>query len=90
LTVIDSRSGNEGSKNATAKGYEADGVTAETTIIFSNLGTVVNPTPLQQVDLDSAVLAPVDSHDLRVTIGLGGNVRMCNPNLAAGSSPQAC
>jgi len=88
--VIESRSGNEGSKNVTVAVTPA----GATTITLSNLGAIVANADasetITQVDLDSSVLDPADSRDLRVTIGLGGIVRMCDPNLAAGSSPRAC
>jgi type IV fimbrial biogenesis protein FimT len=96
--TVDSRSGREGSKNVTAKGFAKDG-TAATTITFNNLGTVgVLPTtlnadgsaPLSQIDFDSAALA--GSRKLRVTIGINGigsNIRMCDPNLAV-TDPRKC
>jgi type IV fimbrial biogenesis protein FimT len=88
--VIESRAGSEGSKNVTVTATPG----GATTITLSNLGTVVanadTSATLTQVDLDSSVLDPAESRDLRVTIGLGGIVRMCDPNLAAGSSPRAC
>ena len=80
----------EGSKNATVTATPA----GATTITFSNLGAVVANTPasatLTQVDLDSSVLTAADSRNLRVTLNTGGSVRMCDPNLPAGSSPRAC
>jgi len=45
--------------------------------------------PFTQVDFDSSVLAAAESQELRVTIGFGGNVRMCDPNASA-PSPRAC
>jgi len=88
--VVESRSGSEGSKNVTVTETPA----GATTITLSSLGSVVAnadaSATLTQVDLDSSVLDPADSRDLRVTIGLGGIVRMCDPNLAAGSNPSAC
>jgi type IV fimbrial biogenesis protein FimT len=87
-TVIESRASSEGSKNVTVIATP----TGATAITLSSLGTVVANVPasttLTQVDLSSP-LAP-GSRALRVTIGLGGIVRMCDPNLATGSSPQAC
>jgi type IV fimbrial biogenesis protein FimT len=92
-SVIDSRSSGEGSKNVTVSALDKDGNDA-TTITLSNLGAIVANADasesLAEVDLDSSVLDPADSRDLRITIGLGGIVRMCDPNLAAGSSPSAC
>jgi type IV fimbrial biogenesis protein FimT len=87
--VVESRSGNEGSKNVTVTVTPV----GATTVTFSNLGAVVAnadaSATLTQVDLDSSVLAAADSRDLSVTLGLSG-IRMCDPNLAAGSNPQAC
>lgn len=88
---IESRSSSEGSKNATVAVTPA----GTTTVTFNNFGSVVQPTnadgsaPFTQVDLGSSVLSPADSQNLRVTVGLGGNVRMCDPN-APVSSPRAC
>jgi len=89
---IESRSGSEGSKDVTVAITPA----GATTVTFNNFGGVAatnaapSPaTPFTRVDLDSPKLAAADSQELRVTIGLGGNVRMCDPN-APVSSPRAC
>jgi len=84
---IDSRFSTEGSVNVTRTVLPA----GATTITFNNLGTIqpLNAdasAPFTQIDL-SAVGA---NQNLRVTIGVGGNARMCYPNLASGSSPRAC
>jgi type IV fimbrial biogenesis protein FimT len=84
---VESRSSNEGSKNVTVNALAADLTTAATTVTFNNLGGVVpNVGSLTQVNL----AAVGGSQNLRVTIGAGGNARMCDPNLASGSSPRAC
>ena len=87
--VVESRSGNEGSKNVTVAVEPA----GATTITFSNLGTVVPAADtLTRVDLDSSVLDAADSRDLSVTISIGGNVRVCDPNLDPDTSkdPRRC
>jgi type IV fimbrial biogenesis protein FimT len=86
-TQIDQRSSSEGSQNVTRTVLPA----GTTTITFNNLGSVLplnadGTAPLTQVDLG----ALGGNQNLRVTIGVGGNARMCDPNLAAGSSPRAC
>ncbi|MCR4297973.1 MAG: GspH/FimT family pseudopilin, partial [Gallionella sp.] len=91
--VIESRSGSEGSKSVSLTALDA-ALASATTVTFNNLGSVKAANadasaPFTQVDLDSSVLAPADSQELRVTIGFGGNVRMCDPNAPAGS-PRAC
>jgi type IV fimbrial biogenesis protein FimT len=84
---IDSRSSDEGSKDVTVNALAADLSTAATTITFNNLGGVVaDVASLAQVDLAAAG----GGQNLRVTIGVGGSSRMCDPNLAPGSSPRAC
>lgn len=89
-SVIESRASTEGSKNITATVSPG----GATTVTFNSFGSVVAnadaSATLTQVDLDSPLLAAADSQDLRVTIGVGGNARMCDPNLASGSSPRAC
>jgi type IV fimbrial biogenesis protein FimT len=79
-STIDQRLASEGSKNVTRTVLPA----GATTVIFSNVGLVVGSNSITQVDL----VAVGGSQNLRVTIGAGGNVRMCDPNLTSG--PRAC
>ncbi|MDZ4203010.1 MAG: GspH/FimT family pseudopilin [Gallionella sp.] len=84
---LESRSANEGSKNVT---LTTDPVAA-TTVTYNNfggIGTNADGTDsLLQVEIDSPSLEASESQELRVTIGLGGNVRMCDPNAPA---PRGC
>lgn len=75
--VIQSRSFNEGS----SADITVITVPAASNIVeFDNFGRVsLLPVPFTQVDLNSATLAELDSRNLRVTLGTGGNVRMCDP-----------
>ena len=85
-STIDQRLASEGSKNVTRTVLP----TGATTVTFSNVGLVVPnadaSNSITQVDL----VAAGGSQNLRVTIGTGGNARMCDPNLASGSNPRAC
>ena len=89
-TQIDQRSSVEGSQNVTRTVLPTDA----TTVTFNNFGGVVANAPVAGVV--PPTLAQVDigavggNQNLRVTIGVGGNARMCDPNLASGSSPRAC
>lgn len=83
---IESRPGNEGSKDVIVAVIPA----GTTTVTFNNFGGVRAPNadaslPFTQVDL----VAPGGTQNLRVTIGVGGNARMCDPGAPA-SSPRAC
>lgn len=87
---IESRPSSEGSRNATVAVIPA----GATTVTFNNFGGVRATNadasvPFTQVELDTSVIAAADSQELRVTIGAGGNIRMCDPN-APVSSPRAC
>lgn len=85
-SVIEQRLSTEGSKNVTRTELPA----GATTITFNNFGIVV-PNADATASLTQVDLAAVGGNqNLRVTIGVGGNARMCDPNLAAGSSPRAC
>lgn len=85
-SVIEQRLSTEGSRNVTRTVLPV----GATTITFNNFGIVVAnadaSASLAQVDLTAAG----GTQNLRVTIGVGGNARMCDPNLAAGTNPRAC
>lgn len=86
---LETRSSNEGSKSVVVS---TD--TGTTTVTYNGLGGIraTNPdasVPFTQVDVDSTVLSAAESQNLSITIGLGGNVRMCDPNAPPGS-PRAC
>ncbi len=87
--VVETRESAEGGENVTRTITPADA----TKVTFDNLGGVVAnldaSDTFTQIMFDSAVLNAADSKDLRITISAGGNVRMCDPNSAAGS-PRAC
>ncbi len=85
-TVIESRSGNEGSKNVTRSVLPV----GATTITYTNLGIMTTNADaslsLSQIDLNSLVLAQSSTRNLRLVIGVMGNVKMCDPLLPAGSA----
>jgi type IV fimbrial biogenesis protein FimT len=63
------------------------------TLTFNGLGRVVNPNgdgsaAITQVDLCSGAPTP-DTRKLRIVVGAGGTLRMCDPAVAAGDS-RAC
>ncbi len=86
-SVIEQRLASEGSKNVTSTIVPV----GATTVTFDSFGQVrtVNAdgsAPFTQVDFT----AIGGNQNLRVTLGAGGNARMCDPNMASGSSPRAC
>ena len=96
---IESRSGGEGSKNVIVTTCASQQVLPcstfnNHTVTYNNFGGVQASNldasaPFTQVDVDSTMLSAAESQNLRITIGVGGNVKMCDPNAPSGS-PRAC
>ncbi|MGV3582056.1 MAG: GspH/FimT family pseudopilin [Methylophilus sp.] len=84
--TIDSRSSNDGSKDVTVTPSPA----GTTMVTFNNFGRVVANNNAS-ASISSIDLSVVDGgKNMQVSIGLGGNAKMCDPSLTAGTSPQAC
>ena len=88
-TVIQSRSGAEGTSNAVLTATPA----AATTITFGALGSVTTnkdtSTPITQVDMTNSQFA--GARTLRVVITGGGGIRMCDPSPSlALTDPRRC
>jgi type IV fimbrial biogenesis protein FimT len=85
-SIIESRPSAETSGNVTVSVLPA----GATTVTFNNFGVLVangdGSASITLIDLTAAGA----SRDMRVTIGVGGNARMCDPSLTTGSSPSAC
>ena len=71
---IASRPSSDGSKNVV--------INPAGTVTFDSLGGIV--AGFAQVDVDSTLLSAADSNNLRITLGVGGNVRLCDPNISTG------
>lgn len=87
--TIESRPASEGSRDVTVTATPF----GATTVTFNSLGGIrANAdasATLTQVELDSSRLTAAESWELRVTVGVGGNVRMCDPHIPA-SNPRGC
>lgn len=88
---IETRAANEGSKSVSVTATPA----GTTTVTYNNFGILVslNPedgsVPFTRIDVDSTTLSAAESKELRITLGLGGNAKMCDPHAPAGK-PRAC
>ena len=82
-TRVQERSGQEGSRFAQVVVTPG----GATTITFNSFGRVVDDTPITQID----VATPAGDRPLRITVGTGGNTRMCDPSpLLSASDPRHC
>ena len=62
-------------------------VTGANPVIFNNLGGVAAVT---RVDIDNTSIPAASTNDLRVRVGAGGNVRVCDPNISATTDTRFC
>lgn len=85
---VQERSSQEGSRTAqVAINGAAIGVTTVTAATFNSFGRVVDVTPITQID----VTTPTGDRPLRITVGAGGNTRMCDPSpLLSATDPRHC
>lgn len=86
---IDSRESSEGSANTSISSSLAADSTAATTITFNQLGQIVPNADASKSLAQVNFVAPGGSQGLRVTIGAGGNARVCDPSYSA-PHPRAC
>ena len=90
--VIQTRTFGAGSGNVTVTKTPG----AATTITFSSLGRVVAnadaSATITQLDFDvpTTILAATASRNLRILVGAGGNVRMCDPTVTDASDTRYC
>lgn len=91
-TAIQQRASNQGSANVVT----TTGPAGATKVIFDGLGRANTTNAdgtgiLRTINLDVpvAVLAAARSRDLRITIGVDGAIRMCDPNVAD-TDPRKC
>lgn len=84
--TIDSRSSSDGSKDVTVTPNPA----GATMVTFNNFGRV-GANDDASASISTITLSILNGgKNMQVSIGLGGNAKMCDPSLTAGSSPQAC
>lgn len=89
---IQTRTGDEGSKNVTVTMTPA----GATTVTFNALGRVVAnadaSASITQVDVKVpvAILSDAQRRDLTIQVNAGGNVRMCDPKVTDASDPRKC
>lgn len=88
-TTVQSRSIGEGSSTDISVSVSDAGP-----YVFNSLGVMTSPTPAGSkltIDIDNTALDSSDSRDLRIEIGAGGSVKVCDPALSAsGTDPRRC
>jgi type IV fimbrial biogenesis protein FimT len=86
VTPIQTRPASEGSADVTRTVSPA----GTTKVTFNNLGRVITPNADGSLPLSTITTSISGVKSMAVIIQAGGNSKMCDPSLAAGSSPRAC
>lgn len=86
--MIDSHATGGTSKAAKVLGTAANGEDAAQ-VLFDGFGRVTGAGSISVVDIDNETPGD-DYRALRIMVGLGGTVRMCEPKVSTVSDPRAC
>lgn len=84
-SVIESRLANEGSKSVTLTAQPV----GATTLTFNNFGMIVANADASAAITQIDFVATGGNKNMRITVGVGGNVRMCDPNVPS-TNPTGC
>jgi type IV fimbrial biogenesis protein FimT len=92
-TVVETRTAGEGSKDVVVTATP----NGATTVSFNGMGQRMTANTdgstvltTMDIDLPATVLAAEKTRDLRVVIGLGGQIRMCDPNVSDTADTRHC
>ena len=81
--TIQSKAANEGGSGTVTATPAAGG----NPVNFTNLGGVLAPS---SIDVDNTAVSTTNSKELRVRVGAGGNVRVCDPNISVATDTRFC
>ena len=86
--ILDKRANGGGGKWVTVSAKDAAKAEADT-VVFNGFGRAVDASGIATIDVDNDTPGD-DYRALRIVIGTGGTVRMCEPKVSASSDPRKC
>jgi type IV fimbrial biogenesis protein FimT len=84
---IQTKVANEGSSSTVTATTTPNG---STVVTFNSFGTTTGAGQIRRVTVDSTAIAASATGDLAITIGIGGNPRMCDPNVSVTTDVKFC
>lgn len=88
--IVEAEAAGPGAASVTVNALQSDGSTAATTVTFNGFGRVADAsTAIARIDVDNAVLGS-DYRRLRIEVGSGGTIRMCDVGVTASNDPRKC
>jgi len=86
--ILDKHASGGGGKWVTVQATDASGGGA-TEVVFNGFGRAVDASGISTLDVDNN--SPGDDYRaLRIVVGTGGTIRMCEPKVTASSDPRRC
>ncbi|MCF8204031.1 MAG: GspH/FimT family pseudopilin [Methylotenera sp.] len=86
--ILDKQATGSGGKWVKVQGYDGGTQTAKV-VIFNGFGRPINNTGLARLDIENDTSGN-DYRALRIAIGSGGTIRMCEPSVNASGDPRKC
>jgi type IV fimbrial biogenesis protein FimT len=87
--TVEKAAGGAGGRRVTVAALQADAATAANSITFNAFGRVADATAISRIDIDNEV-AGGDYRALRILVGNGGTVRMCDIKVTDSNDPRKC
>jgi len=87
--IVETNAGGVGGKNVVVAAKIADGSAAANTVTFNSFGRVADAAPIGFINVNNST-AGNDYRRLRIELGMGGTVRMCDLGIAAATDPRFC
>ncbi len=89
--ILDKQAAGSGGQSIVVSGDDPTGKDADT-VVFNGFGRVVDMSPattLATVGVDN-IVGGSDYRPLRIVIGAGGTIRMCEPQVTSSTDPRKC
>jgi type IV fimbrial biogenesis protein FimT len=86
--ILDKQAAGSGGNRVTADAADAAGQDASD-VVFNGFGRAATTTGIATITIDNNP-AGDDYRALRIVVGTGGTIRMCEPKVTSSSDPRAC
>jgi len=87
--IVESSAGGVGGKSVVVAAKVADGSAAANTVTFSSFGRITDGAPIAFINVSNEG-GGNDFRRLRIELGAGGTVRMCDLGVAVATDPRYC
>ncbi len=87
--IVEANAGGVGGQNVVVAGKIADGSAGANTVTFNSFGRIIDAAPIGFINISNNV-AGGDFRRLRIEVGGGGTIRMCDLGVSVQTDPRYC